>query len=238
MVIRKLGRKEAQAECGAEDLVSGGVADPLGREQADQPECGAEELVSGGLADPLWRGEAPGAGLGEAECGSDALVTGGIANPVRQQQEGGDKESDKQSGGGDQRRRWAVSPSKRLERSTGEVIAAFHQAKQELAKEMEANLKQLKAVLQETQRIAKEMEAVLREAKNEPDPQELAQGGKGKQWNPPKEQKQETERQKTRGRKEKAAWEPPDYKEDGGGDEDPPRWQPPDTGGDQRPHAH
>ncbi|HEY3366236.1 MAG TPA: hypothetical protein VGK74_14375 [Symbiobacteriaceae bacterium] len=50
--------------------------------------------------------------------------------------------------------------------SAAGVIASLHQAKQELAQEMEANLKQLKAVLKETQRIAKDMEAVLEESKS------------------------------------------------------------------------
>lgn len=45
------------------------------------------------------------------------------------------------------------------------VVAELHKAKEELAQELEANLKQLKQVLQETERIAKDMEAVLKQAK-------------------------------------------------------------------------
>jgi hypothetical protein len=84
----------------------------------------------------------------------------------------------------------AYSPS-RLQRAASEVIAELHAAKQEIAKELEANLKQLKAVLKETQKIAKDMEAVLREAQAKPPEEEKAtgdkSGGKQKQdaWEPP-----------------------------------------------------
>ena len=47
------------------------------------------------------------------------------------------------------------------------VLTALHAAKQELAEELEANLKQLKTVLEETQRIQRQMEAVLKEARAE-----------------------------------------------------------------------
>src|SRR5690606_41078190 len=47
------------------------------------------------------------------------------------------------------------------------MLTALHAAKQELAAELEANLKQLKAVLEETQRMQKQMEAVLKEARAE-----------------------------------------------------------------------
>ncbi|HYF78712.1 MAG TPA: hypothetical protein VD973_16360 [Symbiobacteriaceae bacterium] len=79
----------------------------------------------------------------------------------------------------------------RLQRAASEVIAELHAAKQEIAKELEANLKQLKAVLKETQKIAKDMEAVLREAQAKPPEEEKAtgdkSGGKQKQdaWEPP-----------------------------------------------------
>jgi hypothetical protein len=65
--------------------------------------------------------------------------------------------------------------------AAGEVISVLHDAKQEVAKELEANLKQLKSVLEDTQRIAKEMEAVLSEAKNEPSDRQKALGN----WEPP-----------------------------------------------------
>jgi len=57
------------------------------------------------------------------------------------------------------------TPSQRA--AAGELILALHAAKQELAADMEANLKQLKSVLEETKRIAKDMEDVLKEAKAE-----------------------------------------------------------------------
>lgn len=47
------------------------------------------------------------------------------------------------------------------------ILTALHAAKQELAEELEANLKQLKTVLEETQRIQRQMEAVLKEARAE-----------------------------------------------------------------------
>lgn len=81
------------------------------------------------------------------------------------------------------------------------IISTLHEAKQELAAEMEANLKQLKSILQDTQRIAKEMEAVLREVNGdpaEPDLEEATSKPKQKQldarvaadqagWKPPAE---------------------------------------------------
>jgi len=60
--------------------------------------------------------------------------------------------------------------------AASEVISTLHDAKQEVAQELEANLKQLKSVLEDTQRIAKDMESVLREAKNEPSAQQRSQG--------------------------------------------------------------
>ena len=209
----------------------------LGRNNAPV-QCGTEEMVSGGTPDPLGNGEAPEAESGSAEdCGSPELVSGGVADPL------GDR------GGAARRRKWGPSPAKQLERSTGEVIAAFHEAKQELAKEMEANLKQLKAVLADTQRIAKEMEAVLREAKNEPDLQEMAQGKeKGQGWKPPaqkqnqkgQEKAQGGEQRQARGGEKKAAWQPPDFRQEkDASDTDPPPWQPPKAGKDQQqPQAH
>nr|PZN35771.1 MAG: hypothetical protein DIU70_15075 [Bacillota bacterium] len=44
-----------------------------------------------------------------------------------------------------------------------DLIQELIQTKQELARELEVNLKQLRAVLQEGQRIARELEAVLKE---------------------------------------------------------------------------
>lgn len=47
-----------------------------------------------------------------------------------------------------------------------DLAAELHKAKEEVAKELEANLKQLKQVMRETERIAKDMELVLHSAKN------------------------------------------------------------------------
>lgn len=49
------------------------------------------------------------------------------------------------------------------------LATMLQQAKEELSKEMEANLKQLRQVLQETERIAHDMETVLKQAKGESD---------------------------------------------------------------------
>jgi len=74
--------------------------------------------------------------------------------------------------------------------AAGEVISALHDAKQEVAQELEANLKQLRSVLEDTQRIAKEMEAVLREAKNEASDQQKAQGNSEESSQAPTDKKQ------------------------------------------------
>lgn len=60
--------------------------------------------------------------------------------------------------------------SEGLQQTAQEVIEALHKSKTELAEEMEANLKQLKAVLQETQRITRQMDAVLKELGGQSDP--------------------------------------------------------------------
>lgn len=46
---------------------------------------------------------------------------------------------------------------------SAQLIPALHQAKEELAKELEANLKQLKEVIVESNRVAKALESVLEE---------------------------------------------------------------------------
>ena len=80
--------------------------------------------------------------------------------------------------------------------AAGELILALHAAKQELAADLETNLKQLKVVLEETKRIARDLEAVLQEAKGEQPPEarggnSSAHGDQGNradepQWNPPR----------------------------------------------------
>lgn len=124
------------------------------------------------------------------------MVSGGVADPLG-------------TGGVERHDAARVGAASRLQSKAGEIICALHEAKQELAAELEANLKQLKGVLQETQHIAREMEAVLREAKAEPDPAQLAKGGPAERegGNP-------------------GEWDPPYRKQEpaGGGDE---AWEPP-----------
>jgi hypothetical protein len=124
------------------------------------------------------------------------------------------------------------SPS-RLQRAAGEVIAELHAAKQELAKELEANLKQLKAVLKETQKIAKEMEAVLREAQAKPPEEDKSTGDKqrGNQkqnqqdaWDPPT-------LKKTKGKKQQDEEDQSDEDENEDDEQDQsqvPKWSPPE----------
>jgi hypothetical protein len=149
------------------------------------------------------------------DCGAESMISGGVADPLGQQEDG-PEEADAGS----------CSPSRqRLEHAAGEVIAALHAAKQELAQEMDANLKQLKTVLQETKRIAKEMEAVLKEAKAEPDPEELARGDSGKH-----QQHQKTQQHQ----KPQKSWQPPDFKQQCDEDDDEvPAWKPPKQQDDQ-----
>jgi hypothetical protein len=70
---------------------------------------------------------------------------------------------------------------------------------------MEANLKQLKAILQDTQRIAKEMEAILKEAKADPSPQEMTRGTGQMTWDPPASKQKAGEQQAGQ-----QQWQPPD----------------------------
>jgi pyruvate/2-oxoglutarate dehydrogenase complex dihydrolipoamide acyltransferase (E2) component len=128
----------------------------------------------------------------------------------------------------EQRCAWPPAPpASRLQQSTADVIAALHEAKQELAKEMEANLKQLKAVLQETQRIAKDMEAVLSEAKGQPkQDEEDEQSARGKQepWNPPTLKKQAAKSDQD---EDEAQSDDQDEQSDDENEESPPQWEPP-----------
>lgn len=128
--------------------------------------------------------------------------------------------------------RWNPFSADRLQRAAADVITELHAAKQELAKELEANLKQLKSVLQETQRIAKDMEAVLREAKAEPKKADLAARAEAKSqkqakdaWDPPTLKKQADQQQQPENeddwtdngddsdgqtKKSKQSWDPPE----------------------------
>lgn len=62
-----------------------------------------------------------------------------------------------------------------LTRAAAEIISGLHKAKEELAQELEINLKQLHAVLEETQRIARQMKAVLSEIRGESQAQQEQQ---------------------------------------------------------------
>lgn len=102
--------------------------------------------------------------------------------------------------------------------SACDFITRLHAAKEELADEMEANLKQLREVLKETKRIAEQMEAVLKEARCAPEPEK-----------PGRKQREERDRGwQVRG--DAPEWEPPDdlsrYKV----------WEPP-TDGPEQPRA-
>lgn len=147
--------------------------------------------------------------------------------------EGSGGQSRQAESSGDSQSGWspsAYSPS-RLQRAASEVIAELHAAKQEIAKELEANLKQLKAVLKETQKIAKDMEAVLREAQAKPPEEENAtgdkSGGKQKQdaWEPPT-------LKKTKGKqKQQDDADQDDQDEDQDDDQEQdqmPQWSPPE----------
>ncbi|HWI51503.1 MAG TPA: hypothetical protein VNT01_05100 [Symbiobacteriaceae bacterium] len=114
----------------------------------------------------------------------------------------------------------SFSPA-RLQQAAAEVISQLHSAKQELAQELEANLKQLKAVLKETQRIAKDMEAVLKEAKAEPSADELARGGGGGGGGGG-----------NGGKQQKQPWDPPTLKKSAGKQETPD-WDAEDDDSDQ-----
>jgi hypothetical protein len=92
----------------------------------------------------------------------------------------------------------------RIESAAREVLLALHQAKLQLTREMESNLKQLKMVLKETERIAREMEAVLREAKGGQGGSQPTQSGSGPRGAQP------AAKERTAGSsKAPPPWEPP-----------------------------
>lgn len=94
----------------------------------------------------------------------------------------GEKQGEQKAGGSDQAQSGGSDRSTmRLQEASAEVLTALRQAKEELATEMEANLKQLKSVLEETQRIQKQMEAVLKEARSAPSLEAKAKGQKGQE---------------------------------------------------------
>lgn len=117
---------------------------------------------AGGDATMVWGGMPPDDGGGREsdgakDCGAAQMVSGGMGV------NGGDS--------GD-----SPGPTMRLQEASAEVFTALREAKEELADELEANLKQLKNVLEETQRIQKQMEAVLKEARCSPSLEEKATG--------------------------------------------------------------
>ncbi len=179
MPIRKLTRNRSRQGCGDPAAVSGGMADPLTDGGAQQGAgCGDPQMVSGGMA------QSPGDGPDQSG--------GGAQGGGRDQGRGNSPEG---RGGVQARRPQPLQPRKlgagwqppsltRLESAATEIITALHEAKEALAQEMEANLKQLRAVLEETQRIARDMEAVLKEVRAEPNPEEMVRGraeGNGQQ---------------------------------------------------------
>ncbi len=191
--IRKLSG--GAQSCGGEEMVSGGMDQSHDGESGDEQDSLdfdglAAEVVSDLLVDRS-SGQQSSEKQGSGQQGSEKQGSA--------RQASGKQGSSKQAGG-------ASGGAERVKTKTSEIISELHQAKQELAAELEANLKQLKSVLQETQKIAKEMEAVLKEAKAEPEPEQKAMGGRG-------------------GSKEKGAWQPPTMKR--GGSKSGEAWNPP-----------
>lgn len=77
------------------------------------------------------------------------------------------KDKDEESKGDQEESKGAEETAKEVANkaaiSSAQLIPALHQAKEELAKELEANLKQLKDVIAESNRVAKALESVLQE---------------------------------------------------------------------------
>ncbi len=138
----------------------------LGRPDGGAASCGDDNLVSGGRQPEQRRKRSEKDGASDPPCGSDGLVSGGVAQP-----------SDDPRGRGAEGEGNAREARDRLEKASAEILTALHSAKQELAEELDANLKQLKTVLEETQRIQKQMEAVLAEARCSSGLEEKALGG-------------------------------------------------------------
>jgi hypothetical protein len=191
--IRKLSRGGPQEQIEPESAVSGAIVELLAQEQ-EQEQSQTRKPRKLILPEGLDRTRRTSKGSkvqGQAE-----------SPPAEAKAEGNDQ-------GGAQPETSGHPATKSLEASANEILAALHESKRALAKEMESNLKQLKVILQETQRIAKEMEAVLREAKNEPELGVAQPGGA----QDPRKAKSEKRQQ---GKAVKAPqWEPPDYKQKG-----------------------
>lgn len=208
--------------------------------------CGDPNAVSGAAPaesdDEEGREQDGGDGARQKQDPPYIQVVDAVLEGVQLRKAGGDgsdgQSRPSQSPPGDDQAGWsppAYSPT-RLQRAASEVIAELHAAKQEIAKELEANLKQLKAVLKETQKIAKDMEAVLREAQAKPPEEEKAtgekQGGKQKQdaWEPPT-------LKKTKGKQKQQEDDDQDDQDDQDQDQDDeqdqdenqiPQWSPPE----------
>lgn len=155
-------------------------------------------------------------------CGDANQVTGGMPPTGNGRQQAGGPE-----GGGEQ-----PASRTRLAEASAEVLTALRAAKEELARELEANLKQLKSVLEETQRIQKEMEAVLKETQCAPSLQEQARGKGG----PPREKKaargdqQQTQQgeQGLQGQSVQQGQQVPPWEQLQLHPGEPPSWEPPD----------
>lgn len=264
MPVRKLTRGASAEAFGDAEVVSGGLADPLEPSAHEEPErergrdggglAVPAELVGQLFAALIKAQQSEGPEKKQADRG-DSGGGGKDADPLQQVlqqllggQQGNEpkgqgekkqaKADQQQDGGSDNSSEECVpipqwSPT-RFGQAAAEVITQLHAAKQELAKEMEANLKQLKSVLQETQRIAKDMEAVLQEAKAEPSPQEQARGDSQKGNKAGQQQQKQQQKQR---KQDVSPWDPPGLAADAGDDDDsPPPWQPPDyqSGDDQQ----
>lgn len=75
----------------------------------------------------------------------------------------GDKSQGQKRGSPDEESKGLLEATDEIARTSAELIPALHLAKEELAHELEANLKQLKDVISESTRVSKALESVLEE---------------------------------------------------------------------------
>lgn len=159
MAIRRLGRRKADGPRGEAQGSEGDGSQRSPEEQKPDGAASQKEAM--------------------AESDQEALMAGLMAallgGAEEESQDGSRGKQSPAPGGADggvpSVPNWALGEefgSNQLRRASREVLTALHQAKQELAGEVEANLRQLKAVLTETERITRDLEAVLREARAEP----------------------------------------------------------------------
>lgn len=219
MPIRRLSRGGPQEQIDPQSAVSGAIVGLLTQEQEQRKTSKPRKLILAKDADRTKRKSKGSQEKGQGETLDQAKADGADQGGTK-----GENEQPKPQCRLPDKMGHSVA-TKSLGASASEILAALHESKQALAKEMESNLKQLKAILQETQRIAKEMEAVLREAKNEPNPGHAQAGGAQEpQWEPPdyKQMVQEqwepptgaTPRRLSSRDRANASWEPPRKKEE------------------------